>query len=67
MELNISFKLPRWHRSLSLSDGNIILTGGVNVEQKNYNEKNTYYLDFERNSLQNGPQMILARSGHAFI
>ncbi|KRX03576.1 hypothetical protein PPERSA_04128 [Pseudocohnilembus persalinus] len=67
INLNINFNIPRWHKSISLPDGQVVITGGVSCEIKDKKLNNCYQLDFTNRKLLPIPSMILARSGHSLV
>ena len=66
MELNIDFKIPRWHRSISIPNGSIYLIGGVLSYSSNRETTSNlaYIYDFEANTLVPIKPMHIPRSGH---
>ena len=67
LELNIDFKIPRWHRSITTPSGEIFLTGGLSVEEKDKKLTNCYILSFEECVLKPITPMLTGRSGHALV
>lgn len=62
----MNFKIPRWHRSIALPNGDIYLIGGVVVSMNNQERTSNeaYKYDFEKNTLKQIEPMKLPRSGH---
>jgi hypothetical protein len=67
VELNIDFKIPRWHRSIVTPFSEIYLTGGVDVENSDFKLNNSYVYDFNNRTLIEISSMNIGRSGHAII
>ena len=65
VELNINFKIPRWHRSIITPFSEIYLTGGVDAEDTEMKLANSYVYDFAHRTLVAISPMIVGRSGHA--
>jgi len=65
IELNIDFKIPRWHRSVATPYGEIYLTGGVDTENTEKKLNSAYVYDFNKRTLIPIKAMKLGRSGHA--
>ena len=67
VELNIDFKIPRWHRSLVTPFSEIYLTGGVDINNSEIKLKKSYVYDFNNKALIEIDNMNFGRSGHAMI
>jgi len=67
IELNIDFKIPRWHRSIVTPFGEIYMTGGVDVDQTDVKLNKSYVYDFNNNTLIEVMNMHVGRSGHALV
>eukprot|EP01017_Pseudomicrothorax_dubius_P030618 TRINITY_DN3837_c0_g1_i5.p1 TRINITY_DN3837_c0_g1~~TRINITY_DN3837_c0_g1_i5.p1 ORF type:complete len:673 (+),score=73.67 TRINITY_DN3837_c0_g1_i5:2-2020(+) len=67
LELAISFRIPRWHKSIVTPDGLIFLTGGIPIEGDEgiLEDKNSFVYDENKRTLVPVASMQLNRSGHA--
>jgi len=66
IELNIDFKIPRWHRSISTPFGEIYVTGGVEAAT-DAKLNNCFVYDFNNQTLIEVMNMHVCRSGHALV
>ena len=66
LEMNIDFKIPRWHRSITIPNGAIYLIGGVVTFNTNQEatSNSAYVYDYEANTLNPIKPMNIPRSGH---
>ena len=66
LEMNIDFKIPRWHRSIALPSGTIYLMGGVVAfgASQEATSNLAYVYDYEANTLNPIESMLVPRSGH---
>ena len=67
VELDIDFKIPRWHRSMATPFSEIYLTGGVDVDNVDIKLKNSFVYDFNNRTMIEIDSMNVGRSGHAMI
>ena len=65
INLNINFKIPRWHRSIVTPFCEIYLTGGVDVDNPHIKLDKAYVYDFNNKTLIPISPMFIGRSGHA--
>lgn len=67
IELNIDFKIPRWHRSLITPFSEIYLTGGVDCEDSEKKLNDAYVYDYSSQELIPIDPMKTRRSGHGLV
>jgi len=65
IDLDISFKIPVWHRSVISQQGEIFLTGGLNSQRfEDQNSREVFSYDFERKTLRQRKSMNIGRNSH---
>ncbi len=63
--LSISFKLADFHKSISVSNGDLYLIGGAQPSTPDKKSQNIYKFDFQNNSLQLVNKLKYGRSSHS--
>lgn len=64
IDLDISFKIPMWHRSLITPSGDIYLTGGCESERTDVNLRTAYIFNYQTYSLDEIRPMNTGRNSH---
>ena len=65
IELNINFRIPPFHKSISIPNGDIYLVGGSDPVNNNKKHSTNYFFDFHKRTLISRASMNTARSSFA--
>lgn len=63
--LQINTKLPDFHKSISVSNGDLYLVGGADADAPEKKSPNIYKFDFQTNGLQLVNKLKFGRSSHS--
>ena len=65
INLNLNFKLPDFHKSISISNGDLFLIAGADSNAPQKKVPNIYKYDFQNNTLQLVNKLKYGRSSHS--